>query len=72
MRNTIVVLSLITVSIFGGATSASAHQHVNPFGTCPPDSASVPQGDLENPGDNIPGNRNNAGDVMTNCPGELR
>jgi len=68
MRNTIVVLSLITVSIFGGATSASAHQHINPSGDCAAADASVPQDNPENPAGQTPGNQNNAGDVVANCP----
>ena len=60
MSKVFAILSLVAVSILGGATPALAHQHLfNPSGTCPADSADVPQG-FNNPAGNTPGGRNNA------------
>ena len=60
MRKTIAALSLAVIAVFGSATPALAHQHLfNPSGTCPADSANVPQG-LDNPAGLTPGGRNNA------------
>jgi hypothetical protein len=68
MSKVFAILALTAGIVLGGATSALAHQHVNPSGTCPADSADVPQGDPENPAGRTPGGRNNAGNVMANCP----
>ena len=59
MSKVFAILSLVAVSILGGATPALAHQHINPSGTCPADSANVLQG-FDNPGNQTPGGRNNA------------
>ena len=60
MRNIVTVLCLTTGAVLGGAGPAFAHQHLNnPSGTCPADSANVPQG-LDNPAGQTPGGRNNA------------
>jgi len=60
MRNVVAVLCLTTGAVLGGAAPAFAHQHLfNPSGTCPADSANVPQGS-DNPAGQTPGGRNNA------------
>ena len=68
MRKAFTILSLITVSVLGGATPALAHQHINPSGDCAAKNSRVPQDNPENPAGQIPGNQNNAGGVVANCP----
>ena len=67
MSKVFTILALTAGIVLGGATSALAHQHVNPSGDCAADN--VPQGNPENPAGRTPGNQNNAGNVMANCQG---
>ncbi len=68
MSKVFAILSLVAVSIFGSATPALAHQHINPSGDCAAENSRVPQDNPENPAGQTPGNQNNAGDVVANCP----
>ena len=68
MSKVFAILALTAGIVLGGATSALAHQHVNPSGDCAVDNSRVPQDNPENPAGQTPGNQNNAGDVVANCP----
>ena len=68
MSKVFAILALTAGIVLGGATSALAHQHVNPSGDCAAENSRVPQDNPENPAGQTPGNQNNAGDVVANCP----
>jgi len=60
MRRIIGTVVVAGAVALGTAAPAFAHQHLNnPSGTCPADSANVPQGS-DNPAGQTPGGRNNA------------